>query len=198
MFRAVAEDIVLILIKNEIVEDENRDIYAYGLEALLLNSLNIITALLISIFSGTIAHFIVFIMIFVPTRMFVGGYHAKTSESCYMKTTIIYAFTVLSVKLLPELYTNIFAIISLIILASLMMIFAPVENKNNPLSTSEKKRNKKISIVLTVIDSLIFITFYYMTLPIATSVMILMAVNSILMIIGVLEKLIKGDGPTHL
>ena len=188
MFKDATDDITFLLIKDKIVDIENREIYAYGLEALLLNSANILTAFLISVISGTLLHFVVFMLVFVPTRMFTGGYHAKTSESCYIKTTIIYALTVLLAKYLSWIFKGYFAILLLVITVALVIISAPVEHKNNPLSTNERRKNRIIAIVLTVIDSLVFITLYYMTLPTAASVLILMTVNSILMMIGLLDE----------
>lgn len=187
MFKDAADDITFLLIKDKIVDIENREIYAYGLEALLLNFANILTAFLISVISGTLLHFVVFMLVFVPTRMFTGGYHAKTSESCYIKTTIIYALTVFLAKYLSWIFKGYFAILLLVITVALVIISAPVEHKNNPLSTNERRKNRIIAIVLTVIDSLVFITLYYMTLPTAASVLILMTVNSILMMIGLLD-----------
>lgn len=185
MFRYIAEDIAFLLIKNKIFDIEKRDKCVYGAEVLLLNLSNILTALIISILSRSMLHFAAFMLIFVPLRIFTGGFHAKSSDSCYVLTTATYALTVLCVKLLPELYANIPAIITLAILIILMILFAPVEHKNNPLNADEHKRNRLISVSLTAIDSLIFIILYFLSISIATSVMIFMAVNSILVQIGV-------------
>ena len=187
MFRYLAEDIAFLLIKNKIVDIEKRDIYVYGLEAILLNLLNILTALTISILSNTMLHFGMFMLIFIPLRLFIGGYHAKTSESCYVITTTIYILTVLAVKFLPDLYCNIPAIITLIIFIIPIIALAPAENTNNPLSASQRKRNRFISLILTAIDSLIFIMLALNSYRVATSIMIFIAVNSVLMVLGIIE-----------
>ena len=186
MFRYIAEDIAFLLIKNKIVDIEKRDECVYGAEVLLLNLSNILTALIISILSKTMLHFATFMLIFVPLRIFIGGFHAKTSESCYLITSITYALTVICVKLMPELYSNISAIITLAILIIPIILFAPVEHKNNPLTSDECKRNRIISIILTAFDSLIFIALFILSISTATSVMIFMAVDSVLMLIGLL------------
>lgn len=186
MFRYIAEDIAFLLIKNKIVDIEKRDECVYGAEVLLLNLSNILTALIISILTKSMLHFVAFMLIFVPLRIFTGGYHAKTSESCYLITSAIYALTVLCVKLMPDLYSNIPAIITFAVLIVPIVLFAPVEHKNNPLTPNERRRNRLISIVLTAVDSLIFIALFILSISTATSVMIFMAVDSILMMIGLL------------
>ena len=186
MFRYIAEDIAFLLIKNKIVDIEKRDECVYGSEVLLLNLSNILTALIISILTKSMLHFVAFMLIFVPLRIFTGGYHSKTSESCYLLTSVIYALTVLCVKLRPELYSNIPAIITFAVLIVPIVLFAPVEHKNNPLTSDECKRNKIISIILIAFDSLIFIALFILSISTATSVMIFMAVDSVLMLIGLL------------
>lgn len=186
MFRYIAEDIAFLLIKNKIVDIEKRDECVYGAEVLLLNLANILTALIISLLTKSMLHFAAFMLIFVPLRIFIGGFHAKKSESCYLITSAIYALTVLCVKLMPDLYSNIPAIITFAVLIVPIVLFAPVEHKNNPLTPNERRRNRLISIVLTAVDSLIFIALFILSISTATSVMIFMAVDSILMMIGLL------------
>lgn len=191
MFQYIAEDIAFLLIKNKTVDIEKRDECVYGAEVLLVNLSNILTALIISILTKSMLHFAAFMLIFVPLRIFTGGYHAKTSESCYLITSSMYALTVLCVKLMPELYSNIPAIITLAVLIVPIVLFAPVEHKNNPLSAGERKRNRLISILLIAIDSLIFVILYLLFNTVATSVMIFMAVDSVLMLIGLLINRIE-------
>ena len=188
MFRNLAEDIAYLLIKNKIVDIEKRDIYVFGVEVLLLNLLNILTALLVSIITGTKLHFLAFILVFVPLRIFSGGYHAKTSEVCYLITTATYVLSVLCVKRFPGMYSSIPALIALSVLIVPMILLAPIEHKNNSLSTYERKRNRLVSIALIAFDSLIFIALFLLSNSAATSIMIFMAINSVIMLIGSLAN----------
>lgn len=188
MFRNLAEDIAYLLIKNKIVDIERRDIYVFGIEVLLLNSLNILTALVVSIVTGTKLHFLAFIFVFIPLRIFSGGYHAKTSEACYLITTVTYVLSVLCVKRFPDIYSSIPGLIALSVLIVPMILLAPIEHRNNPLSTYERKRNRLISIVLIVFDSLVFIAMFLLSTSAATSVLIFIAINSIIMLIGSLAN----------
>ena len=188
MFHNLAEDIAYLLIKNKVADIEKRDIYVFGVEVLLLNSLNILTAFIVSIITGTKLHFLAFILVFVPLRIFTGGYHAKTSEACYLITTGTYVLSVLCVMRFPDIYSSIPGLIALSVLIVPMILLAPIEHRNNPLSTYERKRNHLISIVLLVFDSLVFIAMFLLSNSAATSVMIFMAINSIIMLIGSLAN----------
>ena len=188
MFHNLAEDIAYLLIKNKVADIEKRDIYVFGVEVLLLNSLNILTAFIVSIITGTKLHFLAFILVFVPLRIFTGGYHAKTSEACYLITTGTYVLSVLCVMRFPEMFSSIPALIALSVLIVPMILLAPIEHRNNPLSPHERKINRLISIVLIVFDSLVFIAMFLLSNSAATSVMIFMAINSIIMLIGSLAN----------
>lgn len=188
MFHNLAEDIAYLLIKNKVADIEKRDIYVFGVEVLLLNSLNILTAFIVSIITGTKLHFLAFILVFVPLRIFTGGYHAKTSEACYLITTVTYVLSVLCVKRFPDIYSSIPGLIALSVLIVPMILLAPIEHRNNPLSPHERKRNRLISIVLIVFDSLVFIAMFLLSNSAATSVLIFIAINSIIMLIGSLAN----------
>lgn len=193
MFRYIAEDIAFLLIKSKAINIEERDVYVFGLEVLLLNSINVLTALIISLISGTMWHFAAFLLIFAPLRIFSGGYHAKRSETCFVISTLVYIASVLIVKLYPLLYVNTVITAALLIPSVLLTVsLAPVVNKNNPLREDERKRYRLVSIVLIVFDSVIFIMFKCWDFSPAASVMIFLAVNSITMLAGLIsDKLDK-------
>lgn len=79
MFRNLAEDIAFLLIKHKILDIEQRDIYIYGLEVILLNGGLVLMFLTISLLFGVMINFWAYLIFFLPIRIFSGGYHAKTS-----------------------------------------------------------------------------------------------------------------------
>lgn len=194
MFRHMAEGIALLLIRSNTVDIEEREVYVFGLEVLLLNSINVLTALIISLITNTMWHFAAFMLIFVPLRIFSGGYHAKRSETCFVISTLVYIASVLIVKLYPTLYAS--SVASAVPVAAsflITVVLAPVVNKNNPLSEHERKRNRLISIVLIIVDSAIFIMLRCLEFSAAMSVMTFLAVNSITMLAGAVKEKF-GDG----
>lgn len=189
MFRHIAEDIAFLLIRSKAVNIEERDVYVFGLEVLLLNSINVLMALIISLITNTMWHFAAFVLIFAPLRIFSGGYHAKRSETCFVISTLVYIASVLIVKLYPRLYAST-AVTAVLFAASILItvILAPVVNKNNPLSEHERKRNRLISVVLITVDSMLFIMLRRLEFFAAMSVMIFLVVNSITMLAGALKE----------
>ena len=84
MFHNLAVDIAFLLIKNKIVDIEQRDIYVYGLEVILLNGSLLIVFLIASMLCEAMLNFWAYLILFLPIRSFSGGYHAEKSESCFV------------------------------------------------------------------------------------------------------------------
>ncbi len=90
MFHNLAVDIAFLMIKNKIVDIQQRDIYVYGLEVLLFNGSLLSVFLIASLLCGEMINFLAYFIFFLPLRLFSGGYHAEKSESCFVLSTIMY------------------------------------------------------------------------------------------------------------
>lgn len=184
MFKSISDDIAFLLVRKRIVDNNKREMYSYGAEVVLLNTFNIIISLIISLVSNTMNHFIVFLLIFIPLRMSIGGYHAKTSGSCAIISTLLYILSTIVSKILLFKVKNIFLLTFFVFSLISILIYAPIENKNNPLSSKLKRRNRFISLTLVGTDSIAAIIACIYSPHIATSIMIFVILASILMIIG--------------
>lgn len=188
MLKNISDDIACLLVKKRIVSNEKREMYSYGMEVILLNSLNLLIALFISLFSSTISHFVVFVLVFIPLRMSIGGYHAKTSGSCAIISTLLYIATIVIQNRATIKAKFIILLTGFVISILLILIYAPVEHKNNPLRTKLKKRNRLIALFLVGIDSITVMICYAIAPHIASSIMIFVILAGILMLLGLLPK----------
>lgn len=193
MFEYLADDIVIFLIQRKIIDAKDRDLYCYGAEVFFLNILNIIIAVLITIFSGTWSHFLIFMMIFVPLRISIGGYHAKTSQVCLIQSTILYIATVALVKYYPYIYQSVFLKILVAFSVVSIIIFAPIEHINNPLGKKSRKKNRIISISLAILDSIIFVILAVLDCKVASSIMTFIIIAALLMILGKICNIFSSE-----
>ena len=82
---------------TKIIKENNNTRYTdeviqYGLKAIALNCLNIITILIIGLISGNCFFSLVFLVSFIPLRLVLGGYHCDSVLKCEIYFTIIYTF----------------------------------------------------------------------------------------------------------
>lgn len=184
MFQNFAEDIAFLLIKNKIVDIEERDIYIYGIEVILLNGGLLLMFLLISLLSGAMINFWAYLIFFFPLRIFSGGYHAKTSECCFVMSTIMYGISVAVTKFLPFLYLDFCWRTAAIISILVIFIFAPLINKNNPLNEFQKKRNRIIVYSLLITDLVFFILWCIFNWKVATNELLFVVLDTFLLLTG--------------
>lgn len=189
MFRNLAEDITFLLIKNKIVEIEKREIYIYGLEVILLNGGLLIAFLIISLLCGEFINFCAYLIFFLPIRIFSGGYHAETSERCFILSTIAFGASIAVSKLIPLLYISntgkIIGAVSVIVI----LVLAPLINENNPMNQTQRRRNRIILCTLLFIDLVFYILNCNYAWTIASNELIFIVMDAVLLLT---EKLKQG------
>lgn len=190
MFKSLSYKFANLLIKNEVIESEDFEIYRYGFETLIYFIVNILVALCIGIIFYKFVHTIIFLSCYCTLRQFTGGYHARNYTECTLTFSGMYLMTIFvasNINIDKNKYLLIlFMIISMFIIYKL----SPLEHRNKPLSINEKKNYKKVVIKLTIfISSMVMISLVvnifeeYMIYSLFSIVW-----TSILLIIGFITK----------
>ena len=107
------------------VDEEDKEIYLFGIYQGLIFLLNVVTALLTGIILDMFLESVLFLICFIPLRIFAGGYHAKTQFRCYVMSTVT---TVILLYLIAFLQKNmgVDVIAVYIVAACIIWKFAPV------------------------------------------------------------------------
>lgn len=185
MVTSFCNKIADIFLKNNIIEEEDKEIYQYGLEIFTSTFIGMLIVLTIGIFTHQIFETTIFYIVFATIRVYAGGYHASTYFRCKLFFTLNFIL-ILSLSVFFSRFE-----VSLIIILPLNIWgfytiekYAPMENKNKSLTNADKKKYKKLSIWLYCFWSfmgmvLFFINiriFWIITLSIF-SVIVLMLLN---------------------
>jgi len=193
MFHNLAVDIAFLLIKNKIVDIQQRDVYVYGLEVILLNGSLLLMFFITSLLCGTMINFWAYLMFFLPLRIFSGGYHAQSSESCFVLSTLMYGLSIAITIFFPLLYQKQKWIIAGIISIIVILALSPMVNENNPLTQSQRKRNRIIVSILLAADLVIFILCCYFNWQIASNVLVFVVFDALLLLIGKAVPYLEED-----
>ncbi len=177
------------------LEDSDKDIYIFGLYQGAILLLNICTSLLIGVILNMVFEIILYLIFFIPLRIFAGGYHAKTQLRCYIMSSATTVLILLGIRFLQR-YSSIWELICFVVAFCVIWIFVPVADANKPLLDKEKisykKKVRKILVILTAIAGIAYILkeFVVMTV-IEMSVCFL----SIILIMGLYKnkKLMKNS-----
>lgn len=193
MFHNLAVDIAFLLIKNKIVDIQQRDIYVYGLEVILLNGSLLIVFLITSLLCGEMINFLAYFIFFLPLRLFSGGYHAETSESCFVLSTIMYGVSIAITAFFPLLYLNWKWITAGVVSIVVILVLSPMVNENNPLTKAQQKRNRIIVCVLLAVDLVVFILSCNFNWRIASNELVFISMNALLLILGKLKQILPEE-----
>ena len=189
MISFLSRSVVRSLIKNDMIEMENAEVYQYGFEILFSS----ITTFLIAVLSGVLLHCftaaMLFFIIFATFRQICGGYHANHYWSCNLLFLLVINAVLVVYRFFPtDSFTTmhyIFLTVSLLIICA----YAPVENENKPLSAEQvllfRKISRIIAILLTMISCLIDI-FHNPYVKLIDST--LLAISVSILVVGLKER----------
>lgn len=146
MFVKISEKITNRLVRNNVIEDCNREIYLFGVEQFLTTVLNIVTTVVIGIVLGEIWQSLLFVLVFMVLRSYAGGYHASTPIRCYLLTSSIIAASLSVIKFIN---VYIFVCVELLVISGvIILILSPVQSENKPLDNIEFVIYRKKTIAI--------------------------------------------------
>jgi accessory gene regulator B len=142
------------LASRGIISAEDVEVYSYGLELLMSTVLNILLVIVIAfLFSQPLAWFF-FLLSFIPLRLTAGGFHAKTHLGCCLVFSVAYALLMLLGVLTAELVTPAMLIGVSAACVLVVLLLSPVQAPNKPLAEQDKRRNRRLSLVIAAVNLL--------------------------------------------
>lgn len=188
MYKKICDAVVEQLCGDGIVDENEKELYKFGLEGLLFTFLNLGTALIIGIVMNAILECVVFLMAFLPLRQYAGGYHAKTRVGCYF-LSVTCMWVAMNVLVYQEFkkYMLVMACVMMIV----VFLLAPVENENKKLTCEEKIRYGKIAKLVSLFEmGLVLFTLFIGTFKIDICACIECAIINvgIMLLLGKMKK----------
>lgn len=157
----ISSRIVRILLRNNIIEANDDEIYHYGFEMILSTAVMLLIVLACGFIFEEMLSSIVFFIMFALVRSSSGGYHADTHFKCNMMYTINLAIVLFWIKFAPPYYSISGHIMFLLMYLLMVYRFSPVENSNKPLDSFQKKRHKALCIIYGLILSAVSLVLWF-------------------------------------
>lgn len=195
MIKSFSNKLLQYLVKTGTI-DKDEDVlayYRYGLEITISSIVNIILILLIGICSHHFYESIAFLICFVTLRQFTGGYHANTYFKCNFLFSILYIALLiaydLTIKQLTYHADALMLVFSIVTFAS----ECPIEHNNKPLSDIQKKRNKKLSVMLGLLYGSIGVISQVLSYDVGVIFLYTLVLISLLVIVATFQR-IRREG----
>lgn len=153
----IAKTISELLLENNIIPENDIEIYKYGLELFLTSVLEVSAILLASIFIGNFCETLIFLITFLPVRIYSGGYHADTRGRCFMVLIGVYIlFSIILLLDVSSIYKYFMIPFSILTIFCIYK-WAPLQHNNKLIQEQIKNKFKHISMALSVVECFIVI-----------------------------------------
>lgn len=157
MISNITNHVVQNLLQANIIHRDDIEVYEYGIETFLSDVLNLITIAIIGILMGQLWECLLFQIIFISLRSWAGGYHASSELKCWILSNAMVVGALLLSRRLPAWFISGRGLCLLLAAAGVILILAPVENENNPLSSDEIRCYEcrvRIIVLISVLSSI--------------------------------------------
>lgn len=186
---SISERIVKKLLCDEIIEQEEYDIYLFGVYQNIVLILNMITSFIIFAMFHLVIEGLLFSIFYSSLRSYSGGYHSRTLSSCYIFSVLL---TVGVALIINEIKLNYLWIIIFILACVFIYVTAPIDTSNKRLDDAEKKRYRKKSRIILFICILISIVFYLTQYEHGTITIILVVITeAVMLVLGIADNYLQ-------
>lgn len=187
MLEELSGMIVDRLLRKEVIQYDDIEIYMYGIIHLLTYVIHVIPMMVISIVLGECWQGALFAVAFAFLRTYAGGYHTSTSERCFYLSMGVFTAALLVMKYLT---VSDFICWGTLALSGVgILCLSPVEAVNKPLDHMERRLYRKKSIVIWFVEALAAVAFMMAGMKdVAVCIILVHVVVSCSLIAGVLKE----------
>ncbi|WP_429163534.1 accessory gene regulator ArgB-like protein [Desulfitispora alkaliphila] len=141
------------------LNNEDKEVIAYGLEQVISNSFTIAITLLVGFFMGVLLEVVTIILCLALARRLVGGAHCTTPWRCAVASCFLITITALVSKLLCLMVSATLLIILFFTGAIVITwIWAPNDSEKKPINDVKKRKRLRLhALTIEVILAFVFI-----------------------------------------
>ena len=155
MIAAISMKISKSLLKSNAINQDELNVYAYGIQLLILGIVDWCITFLFMLLIGEIYLSVVYLLVFFVLRKHCGVYHVGTDIQCIIISNAVYVLSVLvSANMQYEYFTTLL-LIGEIINFIIIYKFSPVEHPNKHIEPIEMARHRKLGIIYNLMFELV-------------------------------------------
>lgn len=148
------------LLSKGIINEEEKELYLYGVFMLLSQITYSIFTLLVGLLIKCLFESIVFYLSFQSIRKYAGGYHASTELRCQIISTGSIMLCLTLIKELELFDFNNGLLLITVPSALCILALSPLDTPEKPLTHNEFRRFRKISLLILLLISVLVVISY--------------------------------------
>ena len=151
MIESLSRAYARVLVDHGIISEDQKEIYSYGLTALIVNLVNYSVFLALGFIFSLAKETVIFFIFYLPLRNIIGGRHAKTPLACLLYGILMWAFVMIAYIFIP--YSTQFQLLFTLLLAVCLL---------NLLHKKElSSKRKSIGTICLILFLIIALRFIY-------------------------------------
>ncbi|MCR4646639.1 MAG: accessory gene regulator B family protein [Oscillospiraceae bacterium] len=150
MISFLSHRIAHFLYHDQIIDEEMVPVCQYGFEIIISTGVGVSLVILAGLILGYLKEAVLFYFLFIVIRFYTGGYHAETHFKCKVTLLLCFLVVLLSYILLKNSYCIQIHVALELFYMIIILLFAPVEHLNAPMTKEEEKKNRIISIAMAI------------------------------------------------
>ena len=154
MMQRLSKSLSKWLIKCDVIDNADRELYEYAVYCLFISISPIIITSILGLIMGKLSESIILIIPFMTIRKYSGGYHAKSFRACLIISTCLMAICISMTSFIK--CGMVLDIITLCAIGSLTL-FSPIDHENRRLDEYEKKKYKKTAGIIAILFGIIYL-----------------------------------------
>lgn len=165
MINTISRLVARWLLNTGAISSDDVPLYEYAVYSLIFNLIPIGLAVVIGAVLHMIPEGLLMVMPFILIRKFSGGFHLKSSASCFISSTLFLTLAMLLVRYV--IAGSHFVIFTAAAALSLLLIFflSPIDSDSRKLSAGEIRAFRRIARVIASAMFLIYITLLLFHAP---------------------------------
>lgn len=161
MYDRIIQHTMNFLYAHSNAAEEDRDLYHYGFELILMYFINAGALLLLGLLMGCFFETLLLLFGFALQQSFAGGFHAMTHLRCFLIMLAGWAASMLLIRMVVSYPVILGAMAAIGVFV--VFLFAPVKHENYPVSAEKERKMKRIAhfvailmCIVVFIDMLLF------------------------------------------
>lgn len=145
------------------IDEEDTDIYQFGIEMIIMHIFHFVIMMLVGIILKKPKETLAFIMIYSKMRTTAGGQHFKSKGLCFGSSVGLIMIVMCPIKIKNLMYLLQWKWTFFLLLCGTLCIcmLAPCDNINKPMDNIEKEEYRKQAISMTCVFAFIYLASVY-------------------------------------
>lgn len=139
-----------------IISKEEQELYVCILCTMGFSAITWATLLILGYLFGCLPGCLVFLVLYLPLRIFAGGLHCNNRRNCYILSVVIFAVMIFTYHMM-ESASYIWFDYLLYISVAVIIIMAPVQDKNKPLECAEARHHRRTALKILMVEIILLL-----------------------------------------